>query len=142
MEDKSGTPNNLEWREVVAEVNIMMNAGSVTTAIALANVMYQLLKNPKILERLREEIDTVLDQDEAIASYDKVKHLPYLRACLDESLHFFPPTPQGLPRKTSSEGLWFMDQFVPGNTTDSISALVAHRDESVFHNADSFIPIS
>lgn len=140
MEDKSGAPNNLEWGEIVAEVNIMMNAGSVTTAIALANVMYQLLKNPKILERLREEIDTVLDQDEVIAPYDKVKHLPYLRACLDESLRLFPPTPQGLPRKTPSEGLWVMDQFVPGNTTVSISALVAHQDESVFCNADSFIP--
>jgi cytochrome P450 len=33
-----------------------------------------------------------------------------------------------------------MDEFVPGNTTVSISALVAHRDESVFHDAQSFIP--
>lgn len=140
MEDKNGSPNNLEWGEIVAEVNIMMNAGSVTTAIALANVMYQLLKNPRALQRLREEIDAVLDQGEFVAPYDKVKHLPYLRACLDESLRLFPPTPQGLPRKTPPGGLWVMDEFVPGDTTVSISALVAHRDEAVFHDAESFIP--
>ncbi|RYP89461.1 hypothetical protein DL769_000012 [Monosporascus sp. CRB-8-3] len=140
MEDKNGTPNNLEWGEIVAEINIMMNAGSVTTAIAVTNVLYELLRHPRVMERLREEIDGVLEPDEVVAPYDKVKHLPYLRACLDESLRLQPPTPHGLPRKTPPEGLWIMDQYVPGNTTVSISALVAHRDESVFPDADSFIP--
>ncbi|KAF2452413.1 putative cytochrome P450 monooxygenase [Lineolata rhizophorae] len=140
MEDKNGAPNNLEWGEIVAEINIMMNAGSATTAIAVTNVLYQLLKNPRTLHRLREEIDAVLDSDEVIAPYDKVKHLPYLRACLDESLRLFPPTPHGLPRKTPAEGLWIADQYIPGDTTVSMSALVAHRDESVFPEADKFIP--
>ncbi|KAH8669100.1 cytochrome P450 [Xylariales sp. PMI_506] len=140
MEDKNGSPNNLEWGEIVAEVNIMMNAGSVTTAIAIANVMYQLIKNPRTLARLREEIDSVLSPDELIAPYDKVKHLPYLRACLDESLRLFPPTPQGLPRKTPTEGMTIMGQYVPGNTTVSISALVAHRDDSVFEDPEAYVP--
>ncbi|KAJ9157674.1 Benzoate 4-monooxygenase 4 [Pleurostoma richardsiae] len=140
MEDKNGMPNNLEWGEIVAEVNIMMNAGSVTTAIAVTNVMYQLLRNPTALRRLRDEIDGVLDPEEVVAPYDKVKHLPYLRACLDESLRLFPPTPHGLPRKTPPEGQSIMGEWVPGNTNISISALVAHRDESVFPMADRYIP--
>lgn len=40
MEDKNGTPKNLEWGEIVAEISIMMNAGSDTTAIAMNNAMY------------------------------------------------------------------------------------------------------
>ncbi|KAH8199398.1 hypothetical protein TruAng_006442 [Truncatella angustata] len=140
MEDKNGSPNNLEWGEIIAEINIMMNAGSVTTAIALTNVLYQLLRNPKIMARLHEEVDAVLDPEEVVAPYDKIKHLPYLKACLDESLRLFPPTPQGLPRKTPAEGASIMGHFIPGNTTVSVSAFVAHRDESVFHDADSFNP--
>jgi hypothetical protein len=140
MEDKNGASNNLEWGEIVAEVNIMMNAGSVTTAIGIANCMYQLIKNPEILERVREEVDAALDHEDTVAPYDKVKHLPYLRACLDESLRLFPPTPHGLPRTTPAEGLWVNDVFVPGNTTVSISALVAHRDESAFPEAEKFKP--
>lgn len=31
MEDRNGDPNNLEWGEIVAEVSIMLNAGSDTT---------------------------------------------------------------------------------------------------------------
>lgn len=140
MEDKSGSPNLLEWGEILAEVNIMMNAGSVTTAIAIANVTFQLLKNPACLRRLREELDAVLDPDEVVAPYDKVKHLPYLRACLDESLRLFPPTPHGLPRATPPEGAMILGEWIAGNTTVSISAMVAHRDESVFYEPEKYIP--
>ncbi|KAK4089983.1 benzoate 4-monooxygenase cytochrome P450 [Purpureocillium lilacinum] len=140
MEDKNGTPHGLEWGEIFAEINIMMNAGSVTTAIAITNVLYQLLRNPRAMRLLREELDATLEPEERIAPYDKVKHLPYLRACLDESLRLFPPTPQGLPRKTPPEGMTIMGRYVPGNTTVSISALVAHRDETVFPNAEQFLP--
>ncbi|KAL1987808.1 hypothetical protein VTN96DRAFT_2211 [Rasamsonia emersonii] len=140
MEDKDGRPNNLEWGEIVAEVNIMLNAGSVTTAIAITNVLFQLLKNPWCLQKLREELDAVLDPDEVVAPYDKVKHLPYLRACLDESLRLFPPTSHGLPRETPPEGMEILGEWVSGGVSVSMSALVAHRDERVFKEADKFIP--
>lgn len=39
MQNKDGIPYNLQWGEILAEVSIMMNAGSVTTAIAIANVV-------------------------------------------------------------------------------------------------------
>ncbi|KAJ5297542.1 hypothetical protein N7508_007791 [Penicillium antarcticum] len=140
MEDKNGSPNNLEWGEVVAECNIMMNAGSVTTAIAISNVLYQLIRNPETLAKLREELDAILDEDEIVVDYDKVKHLPYLRACLDESLRIFPPTSHGLPRATPAEGTNILGEWVAGDTSVSMSALVAHRDEGVFPNADQYIP--
>ncbi|KAH7265724.1 cytochrome P450 [Fusarium redolens] len=140
MEDKNGNSHNLEWGEVVAEINIMMNAGSVTTAIALANILYQLLLDPRAMELLRQELDSVLEPDELVAPYEKVKHLPYLRACLDESLRLWPPTPQGLGRQTPPEGLTIMGQYIPGNTSVSVSALVAHHDESIYPEAERFIP--
>ncbi|KAL4889797.1 benzoate 4-monooxygenase cytochrome P450 [Aspergillus ambiguus] len=143
MEDKNGRPNNLEFGEAVAEVNIMMNAGSVTTAIAIANVLYHLLRNRACLDKLRDEIDAVFDDDdeeEIIAPYDKVKHLPYLRACLDESLRIFPPTPHGLPRETPPEGADILGQWVPGGTSVSVSAFVAHHDERVFPDSYRFLP--
>ncbi|KAL1632867.1 hypothetical protein SLS58_011314 [Diplodia intermedia] len=143
MEDKNGHPNNLEWGEIVAEVSIMLNAGSVTTAIAIANVLYQLIKNPDALRKVREELDAALDDDDGddiVAPYDKVKHLPYMRACLDESLRLHPPTPQGLPRATPAEGARILGDWVAGGTSVAVSALVAHRDEAVFPHADAFVP--
>lgn len=140
MEDKAGNSLDLEWGEVCAEMNIMMNAGSVTTAIAITNVMYQLLKNPEALNKLRQEVDAVFEEDEVVASYDKVKHLPYLRACLDESLRIYPPISHGLPRETPPEGTSILGDWVPGNTSVSVSAYVAHRDESVFPQSHLYKP--
>lgn len=101
----------------------MMNAGSVTIAIAITNVMYQLLKKPRCLKKLCKEIDAALDPEEVIAPYNKVKHLPYLRACLDESLRLFPPTSHGLPRETPPEGLYILDDYVLGGVSVSVSAV-------------------
>ncbi|KAJ3579579.1 hypothetical protein NPX13_g989 [Xylaria arbuscula] len=140
MENKKGEPNNLPWGEICAEINIMMNAGSVTTAIAVTNVLYELLKQPKILAKLREEVDAALDPNEVVAPFSKVKNLPYLKACLDEALRLQPPTPQNLGRVTPPEGMNIMGEYIPGNTSVGMSALVAHRDETVFPNADKFIP--
>lgn len=146
MEDKNGHANNLEWGEIVAEVSIMMNAGSATTAIAMTNVLYQLLKNPPIMKKLVEELDAALEDEDdeeteaGAISYDKVKHLPYLRACLDESLRLFPPTPHGLPRETPGDGANILGDYIPGGISVSMSAFVAHRNENTFPQADKYIP--
>ncbi|KAF9888546.1 hypothetical protein FE257_008477 [Aspergillus nanangensis] len=140
MEAKDGSPNHLPFGEIVAEISIMLNAGSLSTAVAINNVMYMLLKHPDVLARLRDEVDAVADNDEVSIAYDKVKDLPYLRACLDESLRILPPTPFNLPRKTPSEGCEILGQWVPGSTTVSMSSYVAHRDPNVFPDPEVFRP--
>ena len=140
MEDKNGTPNMLDWGEIVAEISIMLNAGSDTTAIAMNNVLFLLLKNPACLAKLHAEIDAVLDEDDVVAPYDKVRHLPYLRACLDESMRVLPPTTFGLPRRTPPAGASILGDWVAGETSVSMSAYVAHRDESVFPEPETYRP--
>lgn len=117
-----------------------MNAGSDTTAIAIANIIYLLVTHPDVLEKLRAEVDEVLDPGESVAPYDKVKHLPYLRAVLDEGLRMMPPVSFSLPRRTPAEGCVIMNEFVPGETTVSITAESAHRDPQVFPDPDTFKP--
>lgn len=116
-----------------------MNAGSVSTAIAINNVLYLLLKHPAALAKLRQELDENLD-GEVVVPFDRVKHLPYLRACLDEAMRVFPPTPFALPRKTPPEGTQIMGQHIAGNTTVSMSSYVAHRDRQVFPDPEVFRP--
>lgn len=159
MEDKNSHPNNLEWGEIVAEVSIMLNAGSVTTAIAITNVVFQLLKNPECLHKVRAELDAVLDDEEldeqdnnlndcdssacyedGVIPYDRVKHLPYLRACLDESLRLYPPTVHGLLRSTPPSGMTIVDDFIPGGVSVMMSPLTAHHNPLIFPDADRYVP--
>ncbi|EFX05103.1 cytochrome p450 monooxygenase [Grosmannia clavigera kw1407] len=140
MHDRTGRPHALDWGEIVAEVSIMMNAGSDTTALAMVNVMYHLLRHPDVLAKLRIEVDGALQPDEVVAPYQKVKYLPYLRAVLDESLRLTPPTTFGLPRRTPPEGVMVGSEHIAGDTTVSISAWVAHRDPVVFPDPERFMP--
>ncbi|KAJ5731801.1 benzoate 4-monooxygenase cytochrome p450, partial [Penicillium malachiteum] len=121
LEDKYGNPNMYPLGEMIAECSIMLNAGSDTTGIALTNVLYWLLKNPICLDRLRDEVDGTFDEGMVVASYDKVKNLPYLRAYLDESMRLTPPNTMSVNRLTPSEG-------------------IMHRDPEVFADPESFNP--
>lgn len=140
FEDKQGSANMYSIGEMVAECSIMLNAGSDTTGIALTNVLYWLLKHPTCLAALRSELDTVLDDDEAVASYDKVKHLPYLRACLDESLRLTPPNTLGVPRLTPPQSMSIAGHWIPGNTTVHCSTYSLHRNEIIFPEPEVFKP--
>lgn len=156
IEDKTGKQRGLDRGEIEAETNILckvfayhnqvltnvlltVDAGSDTTAIALTNVLYYLIKHPKALRRLQEEVAGVLSE-EKVASYAKVKSLPYLRACLDESLRLSPPLPRGLERKTPPQGMNIMGEQIAGGITVSVSAYAAHRDPHIFPEPDSYIP--
>lgn len=140
MTDKSGNPNNLELGEVVSEIGIIINAGADTTAIALSHIMELLLQHPEHLQRLRAELDEVLDEDDEVAPYDKVKDLPFLRACIDEGLRLIPPTSAGLARRTPPEGAQILGEWIPGDTSVSMTIYSAHRDPEIFPDPEEFRP--
>ena len=118
----------------------MMDAGRDTTAISLRNVLFPLLKNATCMNKLREELEEVLDGDEIVAPYGKIKHLPYLRACIDKSLRMMPPVIFGLSRRTPLEGAPILDDFVAGDTSVSMFAYVIHHQESIFKDHNTYNP--
>ncbi|KAM5347344.1 hypothetical protein ACJ41O_010349 [Fusarium nematophilum] len=141
MEDETGSPNNLEWGEIVSEIGAIINAGSDATAIALTQTLELLIKHPQHMDRLRKEIDSVLETDEVIAPYDKVKDLPFLRACIDESLRLIPPTSAGLPRRTPAEGAQILDEWIPRDTSVNMTIYATHRDPEVFPDPETYNPV-
>jgi cytochrome P450 len=139
IKDQNGPPHSYEWGEIIAEINSMMNSGHDTTAISLRNVLFSLLKNPTCMAKLYEEFEEVLDENEMVASYGKIKHLPYLRACIDEGLRMIPPVIFGLPRRAPLEGAPILADFVAGDTSISMSAYAVHHQESIFKDQSSRI---
>ena len=140
FEDKHGNPNMYPMGELVAEGSILLNAGSDTTGIALTNVIYWLLKTPRALAKLREELDTALDADDDVVPFDRVKHLPYLRACLDESMRLTPPNTMNTPRLTPPPGLSIGGHWIPGNTTVHSPTYHIHRNPEIFPEPETFNP--
>jgi cytochrome P450 len=122
--------------------DLQVDAGSDTTSIALTHVMYCLAQHPEKLSRLQEELTKAIPADPSlvIPSYEQVRDLPYLRACIDEAMRLRPSLSPGLQRETPSEGLAVDGEWISGNVMVSVSPFVAHRDPALFPNPTSFVP--
>lgn len=147
--DKDGKPRNLPFGELVQEAGVMMSAGSDTSASAMTNTLYLLLKNATVLEKLRAELDRALSASSddvskmtavGVAPYESIKNLPYLRACLDEGLRSLPPTSIGLLRVTPPQGAVVAGQFLKGGITCSSPTFSLHHDPKLFPDPWSYKP--
>ncbi|KAL6874810.1 cytochrome P450 [Trichoderma novae-zelandiae] len=139
LQDRHEEARNLEIGEVEAEVATLLDAGSDTTAISLTHAMYLLLKTPSALSQLREELRDALGDSQETAKYASVKNLPYLQACINESLRLLPPVAFGLNRMTPPEGLTIGEDWIPGGTLVGVPAYTAHRNP-VFTNGEEYRP--
>jgi cytochrome P450 family 3 subfamily A len=84
-------PKVLHTDEVVDNVVLFMIAGYETTSTALAYSTYILATKPDIQEKLAEEIDQkVWNNNEATELYDIATNLSYLDMFLREVLRMYP----------------------------------------------------
>lgn len=139
LKDSKGNDTGIEAGDIVAECSVMMNAGTETTTAAFTNTLYLVYKHQAVLAKLREELDAACGPEE-VASYSVVSNLPYLRACVEESLRVRPPSSFGLPREVPKGGCMIAGQWVDEGVTVSVPTYSLLRDESVFERATEFIP--
>jgi benzoate 4-monooxygenase len=137
--DNKGAPLGLKLGEVLAECSVMMNAGTDTTTAALTNAIYLLYKNPTVLKRLREEVDEATGTN-PIAPYETLAKLPYLRACVEESLRCRPASTMGLPRVVPKGGRMVAGQFIDEDVTVSVPTYTLLRNPEAFDNPEEFRP--
>ncbi|KAK5064242.1 hypothetical protein LTR84_000075 [Exophiala bonariae] len=137
--DNKGAALGLKLGEVLAECSVMMNAGTDTTTAALTNTIYLLYKNPSVLARLRDELDEATGIS-PISAYETLSRLPYLRACVEESLRVRPASTMGLPRVVPKGGRLIAGQFVAEDTTVSVPTYTLLRNQEVFDRPEVYLP--
>lgn len=133
--------------DLACESVLLMVAGSQSTAGGLAAIFFYLAHHPAKLARLRAEIHGAFAREQDIryeyASCALATLLPYLRACVNESLRLSPPTPGHLPRDVVGRpgAVAMIDgHAVPGGTTVGVSPYALHRNPSYFRDALDFVP--
>ncbi|KAI0358372.1 cytochrome P450 [Trametes cingulata] len=115
-------------------VNILL-AGRDTTACTLTFAVYRLAEQPEILQRLREEVLSVVGPTRR-PTYDDVRNMKYLRAVINETLRLYPPVPFNvrcaikdtfLPSKTGDKPI-----FVPKGMRCLYSVFMMHRRKDLW----------
>lgn len=74
-------------QEIMNQISTLLFAGSDTTSLAMAWCLYHLSLNPRIQERLKEELQSL----QSIQDMNLVDKLPFLNAVVQETLRFYPP---------------------------------------------------
>lgn len=139
LTDRNDKELGLPFNELLTESNVILNAGSDTTATAMTNLLYLLMKDKRVLDKLRKELDGALPSGVVIPPYEDVKDLPYLKACVEEGLRMRPPLSLGLPRKTVAATNIAGHLIQPGVTV-SVPTWSIHHNEQLFPDADKYKP--
>ena len=76
--------------ELIAEMVLFILAGYDTSSNILSLSCYNFALYPEIQEKVYEEISRVCQSREGV-TYDEMKDMPYLEACISETLRLHPP---------------------------------------------------
>lgn len=125
--------------EMNANMAIFLTAGSETTATLLSGATWCLLKNPGVLQKLKEEVRGRW-KNYADITMEDVNNAPYLIAVLQEALRYFPPVPTGFERRVPKGGEVVSGYYVPEGTALCVSSYPASHSERNFKEPDLFVP--
>ncbi|KAF4170046.1 hypothetical protein CNMCM6936_005191 [Aspergillus lentulus] len=129
----------LSQEELEENANVLILAGSETTATVLSGVTYWLLRTPDALDKVMREVRAAFASEKDITFNQITAKLPYKLACLNEAFRLYPPVLGGLQRWTEVP-TWISGYRVPANTKVSVHPLSAYSSPRNFHQADRFLP--
>ncbi|KAF9465622.1 cytochrome P450, partial [Collybia nuda] len=137
QDEASGGPP-LSHQEATADASFMVVAGSDTVSQALTSFFRYVVGDISVQNCLREEINSTFDVGD---DYDSVKlaKLPYLDACIHETLRILPPVGPGPPRY-SGDGGPVTSRYIPAGVTVACPTYTLHRDPQNFKHPDVFMP--
>lgn len=115
MQKNSEDPTAFTTYHALAGCTSNMVAGSDTTSISLSAILYYVLRNPGVLKRLRDEVDTHCPQDKTSRhiTFSQSNDMPYLQAVIKEALRVHPATGLPLERVVPKGGATISGVFFP-----------------------------
>lgn len=111
-------------------------AGTDTTATALIYLVYEVLRHPKIKDKLLQELKTCTPHP----SWEELESKTYLNNVISETLRLHSPVGATLPRTNPTEDVVFLGYKIPAGTIVGSQAYSLHRDPKAFGDPLTFNP--
>lgn len=102
--DESGMPG-YTTDELNAEANLLIIAGSDTTATTMIGFWFYTTRYPRVYDKLVEEIRTTFKSSDDIQIGTPLSSCKYLQACIDEALRVAPAGVGEMAREVLPGGL-------------------------------------
>jgi cytochrome P450 len=139
-QNKSVTNKKLTEDEILGQAWIFFIAGYETTASTLSFCAYELALNPQIQEKLFNEINEAFDENTSEINYDILSKLPYLDACLSETLRLYPPVIRLERSATEDYKLGDTGLVIKKGNLIEIPVYGIHHSEEYYPNPELFDP--
>jgi cytochrome P450 len=130
--------SGLDDADVAGNVLTMLLAGEDTTANTLAWMIYLLSRHRAASERARAEIRNVLRQNTLLENYEDVSRLPFIDACINETMRLKPVAPIILLEAIRDTVAGELE--VPAGTILMCLMRAGATDERRFPDAQAFEP--
>lgn len=101
--------------------------------------MTELVRNPKVKERVQQEVRTIFKGKDRIEENDLQKLL-YLKLVIKESLRLHPPAPLLVPRETIGNCTIAHKYEIPAKTRVIFNASAIGTDPKYWKNPEQFFP--
>lgn len=85
----------------------VLEAGSDTTASTMQSFILFMISHPDVMRKVRDELDRAVGPDR-MPTFEDEPNLPYLVACIKETLRRRPPTIMGKQWLTNSMKFWIL----------------------------------
>ncbi|XP_037048515.1 probable cytochrome P450 12b2, mitochondrial [Bradysia coprophila] len=116
----------------------MLQAGIDTTSAAAAGLFYNLARYQTVQDKLRTEIMTLLPNADTSLTPESLNSLPYLRACLKESMRMSPIVAGNV--RCAGRDLVLQGYQIPKGTDCLMGTVALLHNEKFVQKADEFIP--
>lgn len=126
--------------ELHAEANLLVVAGSDTTATVLCGFWFYILRKEPCYKRLVEEIRGTFDIQDDIQGGAKLWSCTYLNACINETLRIVPVVPSEIPREVLPGGLDINGDCIPAGTQVGVTMWALNHQEEIFGDPWNFRP--
>jgi cytochrome P450 len=126
-------------REVQAESIAMLVGGSESTSSVISWVIHFLLLYPDHLQAVVAETRANFPADHTITFNEGKAKLPYLEACIYETLRCIPTASTSFPR-VSDQPITLKGYYIPAGTEIATNKCAAHLHRSSWEDPDRFHP--
>jgi cytochrome P450 len=129
-----------DFRDLLAEANLLILAGSDTTAITISGLFFYLTHNERVYRKLVKEIRNTFISPEDIVHSPELLNSPYLCACIDEALRMAHIVPSEFLRVIRKGGMEIDGHFYPEGVLVGCPNWAMYRNEEFFGDATTFRP--
>ncbi|XP_073008835.1 cytochrome P450 703A2 [Typha latifolia] len=124
--------------EIKALMQDMIAAATDTSSVTNEWAMAEVIRNPGILLKIQDELDSVVGRDRMVAESD-LAHLTYLKCVVRETFRMHPAGPFLIPHE-STRATTLMGFDIPARTRVFINTHALGRNTRLWDDVDEFRP--